>query len=258
MAAIRTGIATRAIHQEPADTGRRGRLHLDPRPTADVRRAPGCRRRGSPRRRPRRCWSAGRTGPTPGPGAAPPAPVPAPAPRRPAPRCRPGRRAAGRRASRRARSAGRPSRSSWSSPLVEAVPGADPHGRQAEQPLDRLGGHLHRPDPFQPGREQVLVDQSAAQLDPALGDPEAGGEVAQDPERDRDRDAQQLPRDVRCRPTPGRTTNRPTSTGRNRSSSRIGWTSSIRRSRRCHWPSSTRPAGGVVMSRRRGRRRPGP
>jgi hypothetical protein len=74
--------------------------------------------------------------------------------------------------------------------------GPDPHRRQAEQPLDRLGGHLHGPDAVQARGEHVLVDQSATQLDPASADPEARGEVAQDPERDRDRDAQQLPLDV--------------------------------------------------------------
>ena len=75
---------------------------------------------------------------------------------------------------------------------------ADAHGRQAEQPLDRVGRHLHRPDSFQAGGEHVLVDQPATQLDPALADPEARGDVAQDPERDRERDAEQLPGDVRA------------------------------------------------------------
>ena len=79
--------------------------------------------------------------------------------------------------------------------------GAHPDRRQPEDAVDRGGRHVDRADPVDRRRQDVSVEQPAAQLDPAVGDPEAGGEVAQQAEGDRDRDADQLPR---CVGPPGR------------------------------------------------------
>ena len=128
--------------------------------------------------------------------------------------------------------------------------GADPHRGQPEQPVDRRGGQVDGADPVDRRRQHVPVEQPAPQLDPAAGDPEAGGQVAQQAERDRDRDAEQLPplaRRPRCRPRA-----KPISTGRKRITSRTGCTSSIRGSSRCHSASRrSRPAPAA------GRRRSG-
>ena len=64
--------------------------------------------------------------------------------------------------------------------------GADPHRGQPEQPVDRRGGEVDGAHPVHRRREHVPVEQPAPQLDPAAGDPEAGGEVAQQAEGDRE------------------------------------------------------------------------
>ena len=96
----------------------------------------------------------------------------------------------------RARSAGRPSRSRRSSESRGGGAGADPHRGEAERAVDQRGGHVDGPDPVERRGQHVPVQQAPAQLHPALGDPEARGQVAEQAQRDRHQHPEVLPRPV--------------------------------------------------------------
>ena len=117
-----------------------------------------------------------------------PAPVEARAAPRPRTRSRPGRhpRSAPRRSTTSwvgavqqrdphlaaPRSSGSQSRANLSSSCLRAARRADLDLGQAEDPVDRRGGHLHGADPVQPRGQHLAAEQAALQLDLRGGDPE--------------------------------------------------------------------------------------
>ena len=122
---------------------------------------------------------------------------------------------------------------------VEAVPVPI---RTVVSPSTRWIGEavsVDRAHPVERRGQHVLVEQAATELHPALGDPEAGGQVPQHPRAIGTRRRAAFHRTAALPPDAYPPRSRPSSTGRNRISSRIGCTSSIRRSSRCHSRLST-------------------
>ena len=74
--------------------------------------------------------------------------------------------------------------------------GADPHGREPQQPLHEGGGEVDRAHPVELGGAAAPLEQSLAQLDPAVVDAVAGRDVAQHAEGHRHHDAEHLPGDA--------------------------------------------------------------